>query len=84
MIEQSVIERLILLLGDGHPSKAAVALGKYPSQVTRWRRQGYIPAMFALVVEQKTGGVITAREILLEAARLGRKPKKDKDEDESE
>jgi len=65
-----VIDRVIQILGKGSYCQAAIAMGKYPTQLAIWRKKGFIPAQFALLVEERTAGAVTAREVMLEAERL--------------
>lgn len=70
--DERTVDKVIRLLGEGHLSRAALRLGKYPSQMVGWRRRGYIPAQFALLVEDRTKGAISAREVMLDAAKYGK------------
>lgn len=70
--DERTVDKVIRILGGGHLSRAALRLGKYPSQMVGWRRRGYIPAQFALLVEDKSNGAITAREVMLDAAKYGK------------
>lgn len=70
--EERTVEKVIRILGDGYLSRAAIRLGKYPSQMVGWRRRGYIPAQFALLVEDRSEGRISAREVMLDAAKYAK------------
>ena len=62
--QQGAADRLVLHYGGRQ--KAADALGVTGETIRLWRRDG-IPVASALDVEQKSGGIVRAEEILAEA-----------------
>ena len=68
-----ILDRLKAILGSY--GRVTVALDVAPNYATRWVREGFIPEVWALDIEdlnlRDEWGAITAREVLLEA-RSGR------------
>lgn len=70
-----VVERLVHHFGSG--AAMCRALGVTPNFATGWRREGFLPELWALEVERLNvvdeWGRITAYEVLLEAEAVRRK-----------
>jgi DNA-binding transcriptional regulator YdaS (Cro superfamily) len=69
MGRKSCVERLLDIAGGEERKRivtAARLLGTYRQVVANWKKAGYIPAKWALRVEEKTGGKIKAEEVLAE------------------
>ena len=73
-----ILDRLKAILGSY--GRVTVALDVAPNYATRWAREGFIPEVWALDVEdlhlQDEWGAITARDVLFEA-RAGRTARHD-------
>lgn len=50
----------------GSITRTAELMHTYRQVIVNWQRNGYIPAGWALRVEEHTGGKITARDVLEE------------------
>ena len=74
-----ILDRLKAVLGSY--GRVTAALDVAPNYATRWTREGFIPEVWALAVEDlnlRDGwGAITARNVLLEA-RAGRTARHDR------
>ena len=64
-----ILDRLKALLGSY--GRVTAALDVAPNYATRWSREGFIPEVWALAVEELNlhdeWGAITSRDVLLEA-----------------
>lgn len=58
------VDEIIKWFGSGR--KACLAIGISDRNLTRWRRQGYIPERPQLLFEKKTGGELLADEFVTE------------------
>jgi len=53
---------------DGVPYRAAVALGVSHQLFYQWQKHGYIPHKHGYLVQDRTGGAITAEDVWRAAA----------------
>lgn len=73
---ETCLDRLVRIHG-GMQSEAARKLDVTRQMVAEWKRKGYIPAIYALEVEEASDGAILARQVIQEARDI-LKPKKTK------
>ena len=69
------IERALRVLGrptDGYGGASALAraLKLPPGRVLLWRKRGWVTPRYAIPIERKTGGFVTAEHLIADARRL--------------
>lgn len=66
MPKETCLDRLIRICGNV-PIEVARRCNVTRQMVNQWKKNGYIPAIHAIKVEEASGGIVLAKQVIEEA-----------------